>query len=48
MNKKRYFRTKIEALSRDLSSYAALYEFDTDKYKAKKNDLRARTRFRVS
>ena len=36
MNKKRYFRTKIETLSRDLSSYAALYEFDTDKYKAKK------------
>ena len=36
MNKKRYFRTKTETLSRDLSSYAALYEFDTDKYKAKK------------
>ena len=36
MNKKRYFRTKTETLSRDLSSYAALNEFDTDKYKARK------------
>ena len=35
MNKKWNFRKKIEILTRDLSSYAVLNEFDTDKYKAK-------------
>ena len=35
MNKKWNFRTKIEILTRDLSSYAVLNEFHTDKYEAK-------------
>ena len=35
MNKKWNFRKKIEILTRDLSSYAVLNEFDTDKYEAK-------------
>ena len=35
MNKKWDFRTKIEILSRELSSYAILNAFDTDKYGAR-------------
>ena len=35
MNKKWNFRKKIEILTRDLSSYVVLNEFDTDKYEAK-------------
>ena len=35
MNKKWDFRTKIEILSRDLSSYAILNALDTDKYEAR-------------
>ena len=37
MNKKWDFRTKIEILSRDLSSYAILNALDTDKYEAREN-----------
>ena len=35
MNKKWDFGTKIEILSRDLSSYAILNALDTDKYEAR-------------
>ena len=35
MNKKWKLRKKIEILTRDLSSYVVLNEFDTDKYEAK-------------